>query len=161
MLTQARLKELLRYNKRTGLFTRLVSRGRSRAGSIAGTINLEGYVIICIDYQWYLGHRLAYFYVKGIWPENDLDHKNRKRADNRWCNLRDATRGQNNANGKIPSHNTSGVKGVHYDLLAKAWRATIMKGKKRIYSKRFPTKEAIRARFVAAQEIFGEFHRVA
>lgn len=34
----------------------------------------------------------------GQWPDPEVDHKNRKHDDNRWRNLREATRLQNTAN---------------------------------------------------------------
>jgi hypothetical protein len=50
--------------------------------------------------------------MTGSFPENDADHENRVRTDDRWINLRDATDSQNNANKLKASRNTSGVKGV-------------------------------------------------
>ena len=67
--------------------------------------------------------------MHGVWPDNDIDHKNRNRADNRLNNLREATRSENLHNS--PSRGLSGVKGV--SLLSpslrkkskKVWRAAI------------------------------------
>lgn len=53
----------------------------------------------------YRSGRLAFLYMTGHWPEWDVDHKNRKRGDDRWKNLREATRSQNLRNrqmGKCP-----------------------------------------------------------
>jgi len=36
--------------------------------------------------------------MTGQWPKEYIDHKNRKRDDNRWCNLREATHSQNYVN---------------------------------------------------------------
>lgn len=49
--------------------------------------------------------------MTGEWPENDIDHKNQDALDDRFCNLRIATRSQNLAN--KPTRNPSGVKGVY------------------------------------------------
>lgn len=85
MLTQAKLKSLINYNPATGEF--------SRAGyAKCGTLTYQGYVSIQVAGKRYYAHRLAWFYMTGVWPENEIDHKNRVRDDNRWENLREATR---------------------------------------------------------------------
>lgn len=85
MLTQAKLKSLVNYNPVTGEF--------SRAGhDKCGTLTYQGYLSIQVAGKRYYAHRLAWFYMTGKWPENEIDHKNRIRNDNRWENLREATR---------------------------------------------------------------------
>lgn len=112
-LTAARLRELLSYDKTTGLFTRLVSRPNSPVGSIAGTINNNGYVLICIGGVKYRAHRLAWLWVKGVWPEGEIDHWNTKRADNRWRNLRDVPMLHNQQNRRRAlKRNRTGLLGV-------------------------------------------------
>ena len=49
MLTQERLKELFEYRPETGEFIRKVSRGRAKAGSIAGSPDKDGYIFIGIN----------------------------------------------------------------------------------------------------------------
>jgi HNH endonuclease/AP2 domain len=61
----------------------------------------------------YLAHRLAWFYVHGIWPRVILDHVNGEPADNRLSNLREVTHAQSQMNKRTPKTNTSGVKGVY------------------------------------------------
>lgn len=100
-LTPARLREVLRYNKRTGLFhwkardNRHPYNSNPIPGTLAGSIGTYGYVRICIDGRLYEAHRLAYLWVYGEWPPHQIDHKNEVKADNRWCNLRPATPLQN------------------------------------------------------------------
>ena len=94
-LKLARLRELLTYNRYTGLFRWRVNRGPCHPGDIAGTQHEAGYIQIRIDYKLYMAHVLAWFYSFEQWPENLIDHENRIRDDNRLDNLRQATYSQN------------------------------------------------------------------
>lgn len=113
-ITADRLRELLRYDPETGVFTWLADRtGDVKAGSSAGSISgSTGYRLIMLDGRNYREHRLAWLFVHGEWPVSSLDHINRVRGDNRIANLRSATPAQNLANSKRRSDNTSGLKGV-------------------------------------------------
>lgn len=91
MLTQARLKELFHYDKETGAFTHIKARRGVRVGKILGCLANNGYLVIRADGKLYLAHRLAWMYVHGAFPPDQLDHINRMRTDNRLCNLRLAT----------------------------------------------------------------------
>lgn len=97
-LTQARLRELLHYDPETGVFTRLLAVRGVPAGSAAGTNDGLGYLRTRIDGKKYKNHRLAWFYMTGSWPVGEVDHINGERADNRWENLRDGDRFQNQQN---------------------------------------------------------------
>jgi hypothetical protein len=155
MLTQSRLKQLLRYNKKTGVFTWLVDRGVMKcAGWVAGCINGSGYVIIKIDYRLYYGHQLAWLYVYGEWP-NRLDHKDENRNNNRIKNLREVTRSQNAVHSKLYRTNTSGQRGVHFRN--GAWCVRIMKDGKRPEF-RFKNKlDAILAAQQVGLKLYGRF----
>jgi len=112
IITQKRLKELLSYNTETGLFTWLVSTGKARAGSVAGTTSTNGYVYITANGTRRGAHRFAWMYVYGKFPKNDIDHINHNPADNRISNLREVTRAENMRNASLSKANTSGVTGV-------------------------------------------------
>ncbi len=105
-MTGTMLEMFLDYNPETGIFTRKVTTGpHGMAGEVAGGINDEGYVIIFIRKVKLRGHRLGWAWMTGEWPENDIDHINGDRTDNRFCNLREATRSQNLQNtGLKPSN---------------------------------------------------------
>ena len=127
IVTAERLRELISYNPETGVFTRLVGRrGGGKVGDIVGSINGSGYVRICVDYRSYQGHRLAWLYVHGVWPIDQIDHINGQRDDNRICNLRDVTRAQNMRNQRRPSvNNSSGFLGVSWSKEKLSWVAQI------------------------------------
>lgn len=114
MLTLERAKELLDYDPETGVFTWRVRRaGTALAGTIAGRIKARsGYREIKIDDRHYLAHRLAFLFMTGAWPEDQVDHINLKKNDNRWKNLRPATPQQNARNRNRPARNDTGLKGV-------------------------------------------------
>lgn len=116
MITQKRLKELLHYDPETGLFTWKVSRGGVKAGSITGCYGCHGYLRISIDGKRYLSHRLAFLYIDGAFPPEQVDHINEVKDDNRWCNLRHATHGQNQKNQKS-------INGYSFDPGAGKYRA--------------------------------------
>ena len=69
------LKRLLEYDINTGIFTWKLSQGRAKTGTVAGALNSEGYLQICIYGYRYLAHRLAWLYTHKSWPVSDLDHK--------------------------------------------------------------------------------------
>ncbi len=158
-LTQSRLKELLDYDPETGLFTRRVARGNQRAGDTAGTL-IKGYIAILIDRKPYYAHRLAWFYVYGEWPKDEIDHINRRKADNQIANLREADRSQNMGNQKPSSLSKSGLKGANWRSDTGRWRAKIKLHGRNHYLGYFSTPEEAHATYVKkAQEIFGEFAR--
>lgn len=117
-LTLDRLKEVLSYDPETGDFTWLVTRGRNApAGTVASqSVNSQGYRHIHVDMKGYKAHRLAWFYIYGVWPKLSLDHINGVKHDNRITNLREATRQQNRLNSAKwrTSHKKSKYPGVAY-----------------------------------------------
>src|ERR1019366_2534525 len=110
MITQQRLLELLHYEPSNGQFTWKVHRHRCRPGAIAGCREDLGYIRIGVDGCYYRAHRLAFLYMTGQFSKGEVDHMNLDKSDNRWANLRAATRSENMGNQKRPSHNTSGIK---------------------------------------------------
>jgi len=91
------LLEILEYFPDTGIFVWKVNRGKhGNSGKEAGCKSSStGRHSIRINKILYLRSRLAWFYVHGIWPENEIDHRNRNRNDDRIENLREATHQEN------------------------------------------------------------------
>jgi hypothetical protein len=160
-LTQARLKELLRYDCETGVFTRIQRRSsRALPGDAAGYKNNRGYVIISVDGKHYAAHRLAWLYVTASWPAVAIDHINLQKDDNRFVNLRPATSAENLRNKGLMSTNTSGATGVMWNERLKGWRAfATREGRRYYFGVHRDFEQAVAARQRGAQCVFGEFAR--
>lgn len=96
-LTADYLREILRYDPLTGIFTWKVDRGGQKVGDVAGCVNGRGYVLIKIDGVKYTAGRLAYLYMQGepVEPHIEIDHHNQIKSDNRWENLSPVTHAEN------------------------------------------------------------------
>lgn len=117
-LTHSKLLQLVVYDPDTGLFF------RRKSGELMGWDSgyyLRAYVA---GKKYYL-HRLAWFYVTGSWPELEIDHINGDKFDNRFANLREATRSQNRYNTRVRRDSKSGFKGVEYISRLNNYRAVI------------------------------------
>lgn len=126
MLTQKRLKELLHYDPLTGIFTRLTRQSsNTKVGDIVGYKDNIGYLSARMDDKLYFLHRIAWLYVKGYFPEYQIDHKNGIRDDNRFTNLRHVTNSCNMQNTKKYCTNKSGFPGVHWHKAASKWAARL------------------------------------
>lgn len=160
-LSAEKLRKILDYCPVNGTFRWLVRvNGRWPAGSLAGSVNNRGYSRIGIGKHVYLAHRLAWFYVHGAWPRNQVDHDNGRRSDNRLCNLRLATKSQNSQNCCIYRNNKSGYKGVSWKEDRSKWRAAInIKGKQVVLGYFYNIKEAHLAYTDASTSNYGVFRR--
>jgi hypothetical protein len=157
-LTQERLKELLKYDPETGIFTWLV--GRKMAGKIAGSVNSEGYCQIGIKGKLHLAHRLAWIFVTGKVPCRQIDHRNGLKTENWFLNLRQCEGVQNQWNTKLRSDNKSGFKGVSWRKEIGKWQAQIRVFKVNTHIGFFDCpKEAGAAYESKARELHGEFYR--
>lgn len=156
MLTQERLKSLLEYDPATGAFTwRVQLSNRAPVGRRAGWINGSGYRHIHVDGVGYKASRLAVLYMTGEWPAALVDHRNRQRHDDRWGNLRAATKKQNQENTDVGAANRSGFKGVYWQRQRQCWNACIRHVGRSIHLGSFGTiVDAVAARIGAERRLF-------
>ena len=161
VVTHERLRQLLSYDPEAGTFTWLVNIGTARVGRAAGLCRGDGYLVIRIYNRLYYGHRLAWLYMVGSWPEAEVDHVDLNRSNNRWSNLRAATKGQNACNAGLRSDSSTGLKGV--TPCGRRFRAQISDGSGRSrHIGCYPTAEAAHAAYCkAAREAFGNFARAS
>ena len=162
MLTQDQLKEVLHYCPETGVFTWLVSGGRARKGAEAGCVycnptsgKLYRRAMVCG--RRFREHRLAFLYMTGEFPENDVDHIDGNGVNNAWTNLRAVTRAENQKNSRMPITNTSGVVGVSWVKTCRKWFAHIGVNNSNKGLGYFHNKEDAIAARKAAEVLYG-FH---
>lgn len=162
-LAQNELKRRLRYDADSGIFTWLITPNNYvQAGRAAGAKCTDGYIQISINGRIYNAHRLAWLYITGEWPALQIDHINGVRDDNRFFNLRQATREQNGANQKRADDNLSGYKGVTFrkDRKAKPWQARIRKDRQCVHLGFFVDPQSAHSAYrEAALRLFGDFAR--
>lgn len=173
-ITQELLRELLDYSPETGVF---IWRHRDRrwfkndhqfcrwntlySGRVAGSKRKNHRVtyrcIAIFDYQ-YFAHRLAWVYVYGKWPENQIDHINGNGLDNSMKNLRDVTSGENSRNARLRADNTTGVAGVSWHKRLNKYQAKININGERVHIGTFDSfEDAVEAR-CSAQRGYG-YHK--
>lgn len=158
-ITGTLLEAHFRVEPETGKVFRL-----SRGGKFlpAGWGLWNGYAVVSCPVNHYKYkkirvHHLVWAWVHGEWSQEELDHINGDRSDNRISNLRKATVAQNRTNKLRQSNNKSGYKWV--SKLGNRYRAEIRKNGKRVYSSIHDTPEAAyAAACTAAKQIHGEWY---
>ena len=134
-VTHIQLTDAFEYDHFLGRFKWKTARPHTtiKAGDIAGSHNkVTGYRHVRIGKGKYLEHRLVWFYVYKVWPNNTIDHVNADRSDNRIENLREASPNDNQHNRGKPKTNTSGYKGVSWCKRKLQWHVSIKRNNKNI-----------------------------
>jgi hypothetical protein len=153
--TAEEVRRLLKYDPLTGFFTRLVTTGGrygAQAGTVAGTMNDQGYVLISVHSKQFRAHRLAWLWMTGEWPRNEVDHENGVRHDNRWKNLRDVPTTINAQNKRRAQKNSkTGMLGVSWSKKERCFKARIKVNGHYPSLGSFDTAEAGHAAYVAAK----------
>ena len=139
-ITAEQLRARFHYDPNTGSFVRLVTCGGKIKNTIAGWTHNEGYIALRIDRVSYLAHRLAWLYVFGRWPIDQLDHINGNRSDNRIQNLRECSNAENCQNVKA-HRDGAGKRGTTFDKRVGRWIASIGLDGKRYHIGYFDTQE--------------------
>jgi hypothetical protein len=162
-LTAERLREILEYDLQTGIFRWRASPANSvAAGSIAGgKPNDDGYLRIGIDGKQYKTSRLAWLYVHGEWPKEQIDHKDRTRHHNWIDNLREATHSQNLINRGPSKLSKTGHKGVYIRKNGRYSASITEGGKLRHLGCYDLLEDAVADRVAAELRIYGSFAHVA
>jgi len=151
MITQIELKKILHYDPEEGVFTWLVRTTNSiHVGDIAGTLQHAGYVRIKIFGVLYGAHQLAWLYMVGMWPVDEIDHHDTIRNNNRWKNLRPATHAINMQNQrKAHCDNKTGFQGVSPN--GKGFQAGIHANEKKHYLGTYSTPQEAHAVYLDAK----------
>lgn len=145
-ITQDELKEFITYDKKTGLikYKNPLRKGQKKPDHVSdGYLDPSGYIMLFIKDKSYRAHRLAWLYVTGNFPKEEIDHINGIRNDNRYVNLREVTRQQNKFNNKR--------KGYYYDRSKSRYRASIQLNNKMIHLGYFKEKSDARDAYVKAK----------
>jgi hypothetical protein len=159
MLTQEELKRHLFYCPEQGTFTRRV---HICATKKVGNKRKDGYLQITVNGVKYLTHRLAFLYITGRFPLEEIDHKDRCKTNNKWNNLRECTKSLNRANMPCTKRNKLTIRGV-YKLggRSKRYQAQIKKDGKTYRLGNYLTIEEAKEAFLKAyKEMYGDFCRL-
>lgn len=157
-ITQDFLKKHLHYCPDTGVFTWVKSTTkRPRIGAIAGTLTKKGYISIGLEKRRYLAHRLAWLYVYGTFPKDQIDHINRIKTDNRIENLRECSNHENHQN-KINPIRPDHLTGTCYFKRTGKWVAYIDHKGKRIHLGYYMTQEEAHKEYLKAKKAYHTFN---
>lgn len=158
-LTAEIARALWRYEPETGYFfwigaPRVGIKAGGRAGSFDGR-----YWRLQHAGKYYKASRVAWLVVTGAWPNHQIDHINRDKTDDKFCNLREATNAQNCRNRSTRKDNKLAATGVcrtRYAFVSKIYAD----GKGHHLGSFRSLAEAKAARDVAAARLHGDFAKL-
>ena len=134
-ITHQQVIDAFSYDPVTGVLSwKNPTSNRVRKGAVCGTPDKDGYLQVGFMGKYLKTHRVIFLYMTGNHPQYEIDHINGDVTDNRWVNLRDATKHQNSQNTKLTSRNTSGVKGVSWCNQKRKWRCLVISEGKYIHA---------------------------
>lgn len=91
------------------------SRRGVKALSRAGYFNNFGTLIIKYNGMVFIGYRIIWALINGEWPDDEIDHIDGDRTNNKIENLRSVTHSINMRNRKLHKNNKSGICGVYLE----------------------------------------------
>lgn len=160
-----KLRQLFDYDQDSGTLTRKPAprsafnsdrawaAHKQRIGEASRSTDGQRYVRVCIEYSIFKAHRIIWKMVTGREPPPIIDHINRNTKDDRWCNLRQGTSSQSNANRRSIGRS---LKGAHFR--GRSWESSIQVRGHYRYLGTFPTEAAAHAAYCeAGRKAFGEF----
>lgn len=169
MSDHQRLLDTIHYDPATGIAVYRRTSGTVPAGSRVGSIcygtkrsKPYRYMKMCWLFE---GSKpfthIVHFYMTGRWPVAEMDHIHGDTLDDRWSEIRESTRSQNEANRGARRNNSTGYKGVVPQpsgrFVASFWRRGM-----HVHIGTFDTPELAHAAYLAAVEGYdGEFLRAA
>lgn len=86
------------YNPETGALCWRINQRGAKAGSPAGSVYSNGYLMVYVAGQPTLAHRVAWVLVTGEEPPDVIDHADRNTLNNAWTNLRASSMRLNQGN---------------------------------------------------------------
>lgn len=158
------LREKFAYDPFNGIVSFRFSAGKAKIGNEAGSVSDDGYRVLKVKYEGkrvqIAVHVLAWALHYGTWPENDVDHRDTNRLNNKLENLRDAPRSLNLANRNPTGHLPKGVT-LNKRCKSRPYQAQIEAfGKKKWLGNHATPEAAHEAYAVEARKHFGEFARL-
>ena len=147
-ITYEQVRGLFDYHEDGYLVWKVDKSKRIKKGSIAGTANSNGYRLVRIDGILYRVHRIIWLWHYGYLPENDIDHKDRVRNNNKIENLRETSESCNGFNITVRETNKFGVTGISIYKKTGMYYARIKWNYKEIYLGTYKSLlEAVLARY--------------
>ena len=122
-LTQELVRSLFEYKDGELIWKKQIGH-RCCIGKSAGNDNGNGYKKVTINGKSYYLHRLIWWYFNGK-PPAMLDHVDGNSENNRIENLRPSDKKTNGWNRGLTKANTSGYKGVTWNVRKQKWVASI------------------------------------
>ena len=145
------LRKAFDYDPETGVLTRAWSKRPHLVGKPAGYLDSSGHVQVRVGKCCYMAHRIIWYLVTEEDPQDfDIDHRDQCPGNNRFSNLRKATRSQNRSN-----HSQQGYR---FHKRTGKYQASIQHNGKQIYLGLFLTPAEAQAAYrEKAVELRGEF----
>ena len=170
-LSAATLRELIDYDPKAGVFTwkrrplsmfknlRACEAWNGRyAHKLAGGLSGLGHISIRVNDRAFWAHRLAFLHMTGQWPQDEVDHINGVKTDNRYANLRDVSGAVNRQNIRLPlrTRKSDLPLGVyhHARLVKTPFSASLHVGDRNMFLGYHATAEAAHEAYVIAKRIY-------